>query len=251
MTIMRMEAGLDTGPMLLWQAVRLKPRPPRMSWQERLAAMGAVLAVRALAEAPAAMAQPADGVTYAAKLRRQDGVIDWAAPAAEIERRIRAMDPWPGTETRLFGRVLKVHAAELAAGHGAPGEVLDEAMTVACGVGALRLARVAGGRPGGDGCGGVSARAGGWRQAPCWADGRMRWALLIEYHGGGFHGWQRQASGFTTVQLVLETAAAVLAGAPVTCHRGGTDGRRSARAGPGGAAGAARTGTTRGRCGTR
>ncbi len=88
------------------------------------------------------MPQPAEGVTYAPKLTREDGRIDWTREAAAIERQVRAFDPWPGTFTSMQGSVLKVLVAELAEGAGAPGTVLDEHLTIACGAGALRLTRV-------------------------------------------------------------------------------------------------------------
>ncbi len=81
-------------------------------------------------------------MTYAPKLTRDAGRIDWTRDAAAIERQVRAFDPWPGTFTTLHGAVLKVLAVELATGSGPPGMVLDQRLTVACGTGALRLARV-------------------------------------------------------------------------------------------------------------
>ena len=88
------------------------------------------------------MPQPADGVTYAPKLEREHGRLDWTQDAAALDRRVRAFDPWPGTFTTLDGAVLKVLAAVPAAGSGPPGTVLDGTLTVACGTGALRLTRV-------------------------------------------------------------------------------------------------------------
>jgi methionyl-tRNA formyltransferase len=81
-------------------------------------------------------------VTYAPKLTREAGRIDWAGDAAAIERQVRAFAPWPGAFTTLRGAVLKVLAAELADGSGQPGETLDSGLTVACGRDALRLTRV-------------------------------------------------------------------------------------------------------------
>ncbi|MGA3400600.1 MAG: methionyl-tRNA formyltransferase [Acetobacteraceae bacterium] len=141
-TIMQMEAGLDTGPMLLREAVPIGPRTTSGALHDILAPLGARLILRALAEAPPAVPQPAEGATYAPKLTREDGRIDWTHDAAAIERRVRAFDPWPGTFTSVQGAVLKVLAAELAEGAGAPGTVLDERLTIACGRGALRLTRV-------------------------------------------------------------------------------------------------------------
>ena len=88
------------------------------------------------------MPQPEEGATYAPKLSREDGRIDWTDAAAALDRRVRALNPWPGTFSLLGGEVLKVLAARPEAGSGAPGTVLDDALTVACGSGALRLTRV-------------------------------------------------------------------------------------------------------------
>jgi methionyl-tRNA formyltransferase len=141
-TIMQMEAGLDTGPMLLREAVAITPTTTAAGLHDVLAEMGGRLIVRALTERPAPTPQPEDGVTYAPKLEREHGRLDWTADAASLDRRVRAFDPWPGTFTMLDGAVLKVVAAIPADGAGQPGTVLDNALTVACGAGALRLTRV-------------------------------------------------------------------------------------------------------------
>jgi methionyl-tRNA formyltransferase len=86
--------------------------------------------------------QSAEGATYAAKLSRDDGRIDWTLDAIHIERQVRAYDPWPGTFTRLDGSVLKILSAEVAPGDGIAGTVLDGGLLVACGGGALRPTRV-------------------------------------------------------------------------------------------------------------
>ena len=141
-SIMQMDAGLDTGPILLREAVPIAAAATSAALHDELAELGARLVLRALAEAPTPMPQPAEGVSYAPKLTRADARIDWRRGAAALERQVRAFDPWPGSFTRLGGAVLKVLAAELAAGSGAPGVVLDDRLTVACGAGALRLSRV-------------------------------------------------------------------------------------------------------------
>ena len=141
-TIMQMEAGLDTGPMLLREAAPITGTTTAAGLHDVLAEMGGRLIVRALTESPPPVAQPDDGVTYAPKLEREHGRLAWAQTAADLDRRVRAFDPWPGTFTTLDGAVLKVLAAVLADGEGAPGAVLDHALTVACGSGALRLTRV-------------------------------------------------------------------------------------------------------------
>ena len=97
---------------------------------------------QALDALPAPVPQPEDGVTYAAKLGREDGRIDWSRDAASLDRQIRALNPWPGTFTALDGEVFKIHAATLVPGQGTPGETLDDALCIATGDGALRLTRV-------------------------------------------------------------------------------------------------------------
>ena len=141
-TIMRMDAGLDTGPMLLRAAVPIGADTTASTLHDALSELGAELVLRALAENPEPVPQPEAGVTYAAKLTREDGRLDWTRDAAALVRQVRALNPWPGTFTHLDGEVLKVLAAEPAHGSGAPGMVLDDGLLVATGQGALRLTRV-------------------------------------------------------------------------------------------------------------
>ena len=145
-TIMQMDAGLDTGAMLLREAVPLGPRATAPELHDALAALGARLVLRALDEAPAPVPQPAEGATYAPKLARADGRLEWTRTAGELDRQVRALNPWPGTYAVLGGEVLKVHDASPEAGEGSPGAALDDQLLVACGEGALRLLRVQ--RPG-------------------------------------------------------------------------------------------------------
>jgi methionyl-tRNA formyltransferase len=141
-TIMQMDAGLDTGPMLLRDIVPIGPGTRLGEMHDALATMGAALVLRALAEDPPAVPQPAEGDTYAPRLTRADGRIDWGMPAARIERQTRAFDPWPGAFSTLGTEVLKVLEAEVVPGTGEPGLVLDAALTVACGADALRITRL-------------------------------------------------------------------------------------------------------------
>jgi methionyl-tRNA formyltransferase len=141
-TIMRMDAGLDTGPMLLAESVPIFPHTTASTLHDALAEIGARLALRALDEAPAPRPQPEDGATYAPKLTREDGAIDWSREAVFIERQVRALNPWPGTFTAWAGTTLKVLACALAEADGPPGTVLDSRLTVGCGQGAVRLLRV-------------------------------------------------------------------------------------------------------------
>jgi methionyl-tRNA formyltransferase len=134
-TIMQMEAGLDTGPMLLTAATGL---------QADLAALGAELILTALDGVAAGtirpVAQPESGVTYAAKLSRADSVLDWREPAAQLERRIRALTPWPGVSISLGGERVKLLAAAAESGPAGavPGTLLDDDLAIACGDGVLR-----------------------------------------------------------------------------------------------------------------
>ena len=141
-TIMQMDSGLDTGAMLLRGTLPIGAAATTASLHDGLAAMGARLVLEALATTPAPVPQPEAGMTYAAKLAREDGRIDWSLDAASIERRVRAFDPWPGTFTTLSGAVLKVLGCVPAEGAGAAGTAIDEGLRVACGAGALRLTRV-------------------------------------------------------------------------------------------------------------
>lgn len=148
-TIMRMDEGLDTGPILLAEAVPIGPATTAAELHDTLAALGARLILRALAEDPPPLPQPAEGATYAPKLRRADGRIDWTREAAAIDRQVRALNPWPGTHTRHGEEHLKVLAAAPCEGHtdAPPGTVLDRTGRIACGGGTvLRLLRLQ--RPG-------------------------------------------------------------------------------------------------------
>lgn len=148
-TIMQMDAGLDTGPMLLRRAVPIGPDTTAAGLHDTLAALGAELIVPALAGLAAGALeptpQPADGVTYAKKLERDEGRLDFARPAVELERFVRAFDPWPGAFVELGGERVKVLSARvLKVGRlaNAPGTVLDHELTIACGEDALRPTRV-------------------------------------------------------------------------------------------------------------
>ena len=141
-TIMQMEAGLDSGPMLLRQSIPITSETTTAMLHDALAAIGAKLILDALATSPAPVPQREADATHAAKLSRHDGHIDWRESAARIDRRIRAFDPWPGTFTSLAGSPLKILAGRPASLSGRAGTVLDSALTIACGSGAVRLTRV-------------------------------------------------------------------------------------------------------------
>ncbi len=150
-TIMRMEAGLDTGPMLLMQGLPIGARDTAATVHDRLATLGASLLLQVLHDLPAALAQarpqPAAGVTYAQKLSKDEAALDWAQTAQQLDRQVRAFNPWPIAETRLHGEQLRVWQAtvvELA--HAAvPGTVLSATaagIQVACGSDVLNLTQV-------------------------------------------------------------------------------------------------------------
>jgi methionyl-tRNA formyltransferase len=143
-TIMRMDEGLDTGPMLLADSVPIGPETTASSLHDTLAELGARLILRALEADPPAVPQPADGVTYAPKLTREDGRIDWTREAQVIDRQVRALNPWPGTHCRHGAEALKVlGAVPLAERTEAPPGTLLGAGRVACGGGTvLRLTRL-------------------------------------------------------------------------------------------------------------
>ena len=141
-TIMQMEAELDTGPMLVRKSVPITPETTAASLHDILADVGAALILEALASPQVPEQQDEAAATYAPKLSRADGHIDWTDTAEAIDRRIRAFNPWPGTFTSLDGGVLKILSARPVAGSGAPGVTVDASLTVACGSQALRLTRV-------------------------------------------------------------------------------------------------------------
>ncbi|MFO1083997.1 MAG: methionyl-tRNA formyltransferase [Reyranellaceae bacterium] len=145
-TIMRMDEGLDTGPMLLAERTPISAADTAETVHDRLAELGARLIVAALdgllRKTIEAVPQPEQGVVYAHKLGRDEGALDWRRPAAELERKVRGFHPWPGTWFEVAGERIKVHAASLTLAGGAPGTVSiarDGFPVVACGVGGLKL----------------------------------------------------------------------------------------------------------------
>ncbi|MBA4161985.1 MAG: methionyl-tRNA formyltransferase, partial [Novosphingobium sp.] len=138
-TIMQMEAGLDTGPML---AVVKTPVDGKTAGEltAELSELGANLMIEVLADLPghAAEVQPAEGVTYAHKIDKAEARIDWLLGAEQIERQVRAFAPVPGAWFEFDGERCKILATELAEGTGQAGLVLDDKLTVACGTGAIR-----------------------------------------------------------------------------------------------------------------
>ncbi|QKG70074.1 methionyl-tRNA formyltransferase [Erythrobacter mangrovi] len=142
-TIMQMEAGLDTGPML---ATARTPIDDKTTGEltEELAEIGAQLMVGTLIDLAALhpMRQDDAEATYAAKIDKTEARIDWSKPAVEIERLVRGLAPFPGAWFELDGDRVKLLRAELAEGSGAPGQVLDDRLAIACGGGAIRPVRL-------------------------------------------------------------------------------------------------------------
>jgi methionyl-tRNA formyltransferase len=142
-TIMRMDEGLDTGPMLVQERVPIGPDTDAAELHEELALLGARMIVEALekleAGALTGTPQPDAGVTYAAKIDKAETRIDWSLPAEELVRRVNAFSPYPGAWFELDGERVRVLSAEAKAGGGPPGTVLDSRLTVACGDGTLKL----------------------------------------------------------------------------------------------------------------
>ena len=145
--IMQMELGLDTGPVALEARTKIAADDTAATLHDRLAGIGAASMVRVLDDlsrgALQMTPQPADGV-YAAKIDKAEARIDWARPAAEVDRHIRGLSPFPGAWFELDGERVKALLSEVADGQslGAPGEVMDAALTVACGEGVIRLTRL-------------------------------------------------------------------------------------------------------------
>ncbi len=148
-TIMQMDAGLDTGDMLLIEALAINAGDTTATLHDRLAKLGGELIVRALAQPQLPrLPQPAAGISYAHKIDKAEAAIDWSLPAAVIERRVRAFDPFPGASFRLGEEVVKLWRATLddggqvAQATAAPGRVLQAQsgrLCVACGQGSLKL----------------------------------------------------------------------------------------------------------------
>ena len=148
--VMRMEEGLDTGPVAMAEKVRIGPDMTAGELHDRLSVLGADLMIRAASalerDSLATRPQPQDGVTYAAKITNAETRIDWSRPAQEVHDHVRGLSPFPGAwcEIDFGGRLdrVKVLQSALAEGFGTPGEALDDALTIACGEGAVRLLRL-------------------------------------------------------------------------------------------------------------
>jgi methionyl-tRNA formyltransferase len=146
--IMQMEAGLDTGPVLLREALEIGAEETAGDLHDRLSELGARLVTEALARLQGLVPQPQPeaGVTYAEKIDKAEARVDWSRPAQEVDRLIRGLSPFPGAWCEIGGERVKLLRSRLAPGSGAPGQVLD-GLTVACGSGAVEILQAQ--RPGG------------------------------------------------------------------------------------------------------
>ena len=142
--IMQMEAGLDTGPVLLREATPITEDDTTAILHDRLSNMGAELIVRAIADAKSLRAepQPEEGVTYAEKIDKSEAAVDWSKSASDVSRQIRGLSPFPGAWTMAGDERIKLLFAKAVEGTGAPGEVLDQQLTVACGQDAVLLSEL-------------------------------------------------------------------------------------------------------------
>jgi len=145
-SIIKMDEGLDTGPILAQTRLPMPARAATGPFEAELATLGADMLVETLQDYAAGKIGPKPqgetGATYAHKFSKQDGAIDWSRPAAELDRQVRALSPWPGAWFALENDTIRVLAAEHVHGKGAPGTLLDGEFVVACGDGALKLVEV-------------------------------------------------------------------------------------------------------------
>ncbi len=142
--IMKMEAGLDTGPVLLRRETEIGAEEITGALHDRLSRMGAEAIVAALDRLDTLVPEPQaqDGVTYASKIDKAEARIDWTCPARVVDAQIRGLSPFPGAWSEVDGQRIKFLASTLAEGAEAPGEVLDDDLRIACGTGAVRVLRL-------------------------------------------------------------------------------------------------------------
>lgn len=141
--IMQMEAGLDTGPVLLRETTPIGAEETTADLHDRLSAMGAQAILTALDRLPdlTPVPQPEEGVTYATKIDKAEARVDWSRPAVEVDRLIRGLSPFPGAWCDIGGERVKLLRARLGEGSGLPGQVLN-GLTIACGTGAVEIMQV-------------------------------------------------------------------------------------------------------------
>ncbi|WP_282052387.1 methionyl-tRNA formyltransferase [Phaeobacter inhibens] len=142
--IMQMEAGLDTGPVLMREATDIGAEETTAQLHDRLSEMGAELIVQALTQLTnlTPVVQPDDGVTYAHKIDKAEARVDWTRPAVEVDQQIRGLSPFPGAWCEIDGQRVKLLASRVVDGAGVAGRVLDDSLRIACGEGAVELLRL-------------------------------------------------------------------------------------------------------------
>ncbi|UWR84057.1 methionyl-tRNA formyltransferase [Phaeobacter inhibens] len=142
--IMQMEAGLDTGPVLMREATDIGAEETTAQLHDRLSEMGAELIVQALTQLTnlTPVVQPDDGVTYAHKIDKAEARVDWTRPAVEVDQQIRGLSPFPGAWCEIDGQRVKLLASRVVDGAGAAGRVLDDSLRIACGEGAVELLKL-------------------------------------------------------------------------------------------------------------
>ncbi|AFO88969.1 methionyl-tRNA formyltransferase [Phaeobacter inhibens] len=142
--IMQMEAGLDTGPVLMREATDIGAEETTAQLHDRLSEMGAELIVQALTQLTnlTPVVQPDDGVTYAHKIEKAEARVDWTRPAVEVDQQIRGLSPFPGAWCEIDGQRVKLLASRVVDGAGVAGRVLDDSLRIACGEGAVELLRL-------------------------------------------------------------------------------------------------------------
>ena len=142
--IMQMDAGLDTGPVLMRDKTPIEAEETTAQLHDRLSDMGAALIIDALAQLPRLTpeVQPREGVTYADKIDKSEARLDWQRPAAEVDRLIRGLSPFPGAWTMDGETRIKILASRFAQGQGQAGTILHDPLRVVCGAGAVELLRL-------------------------------------------------------------------------------------------------------------
>lgn len=142
--IMQMEAGLDTGPVLMREATDIGAEETTAQLHDCLSEMGAELIVQALTQLTnlTPVVQPDDGVTYAHKIDKAEARVDWTRPAVEVDQQIRGLSPFPGAWCEIDGQRVKLLASRVVDGAGVAGRVLDDSLRIACGEGAVELLRL-------------------------------------------------------------------------------------------------------------
>jgi methionyl-tRNA formyltransferase len=142
--IMQMEAGLDTGPVLMREATAIGATETTDHLHDRLSAMGAAVIITALNQLDnlTPSVQSIEGVTYAEKIDKSEAQIDWTLPAQDVDRKIRGLSSFPGAWCMMDGQRVKLLASKVVSGAGDAGQVLDDNITIACGTGAVQLLRL-------------------------------------------------------------------------------------------------------------